>query len=342
MTERSLFWDGAVLGDCGPYVSAQFHDQMLRSVTGCTGDRGVLLGWLDSLLVTGASSPVSIATGAAVVYGTFFESDAAETVSIDTPLAGLSRYDVIVVRRDVSLQTVRIGKVVGTASGGTPTVPSLTQDVAGIYEIPLANVLIADTGVITITDARDYAVYSTAWPANTVTAGMYVEDSVTADKMADQTRWDLKGAGSIVPDATNPCTRAAAAGYDYWSFATGVLNEGWVYFMLPGSYVSTTAAFYLWTCPDVAAAGNVKWDYNVYYGWEGGPLTNATGSILVAQGGRAITETWSDAYFTLTSPLLGTSHVIALQVQRDGGHGTDTYGSAARLHGIELRWTAHA
>lgn len=342
MTQRSLFWDGIALGDCGPYVSAQLHDQMLRSITGCTGNIGVLLNWLNGLEVSGTSSPVSVASGGAVVYGTFFETDTAVSVSANPPASGYSRYDVIVVRRDVSAQTVRIGKVTGNPAVGTPSVPALTQDVAATYEIPLANILIDSAGTITVTDAREFAQYSTAWVGAFVTGDMIADGEVTADKLADQTRWEVKGAGQIEPDATNPCTLVVGANYDYWSFAAAAANEAWVYFLSPTGLVGGTTAFYLWTAPNAAAAGNVKWDYNVYYGSGGGALTNATGSILVAQGGRAVANSYQDAFFTITTLTLTEGQIIALQVIRDGAAGADTYGNTARLLGVEMAWTADA
>lgn len=342
MTQRSLFWDGTALGDCGPYTSAHFHDQLLRSLTGCTGDRGVLLNWLNGLEVTGTTSPLSVNTGAAVVYGTFFESDAPVSVTVSTPgTSGYSRYDVIVVRRDVALQTARIARVAGT-SGVAPTVPTLTQDAAGVYEIPLATILVDDAGNITVTDARDYATFSTAWTGAFVTGDMIVDGEVTADKMANQTRWELKGAGQIEPDADNPCTWTVGANYDFWDFATGVTNEAWVYFMAPTGLVAGTLAFYLWTAPDAAAAGDVKWDWLGYYGPDGGALIATTGSILIAQGGRAVANSYRDAFFTLTSAAIVEGQIIAFQIQRDGGDVTDTYGSSARLLGIEMEWTADA
>ena len=343
MTQRSLFWDGEVLGDCGPYVSAQLHDQMFRSVTGCTGDYGVLFNWRDNLEVTGTSAPISVASGAAVVYGTFYEADTAVSISVSNPASGYSRYDVIVVRRDASAQTVRIGVVTGNQSTGTPTVPSLTQDASATYEIPLANILVEDTGVITVTDAREFAQFSMALAAGAfVTGDMISDGEVTEDKLANQTRWECKGAGQIEPDNTNPCTLVAGANYDYWSFAAAAQNEAWVYFMAPTGLVAGTIAFYLWTAPNAAAAGDVKWDYNVYYGSSGGALTNATGSILIAQGGRAVANSYQDAFFTITTAVLLEGQIIALQVARDGAHGTDTYGNTARLLGVEMQWTSDA
>jgi len=347
MAEHSKLWDG-IAGDGGPYFASDMA-HIFRVITGCTGNKGVLQHWLNDLEVTGNSSPISIDTGAAVIYGTFFESDEAVTLSVSTPASGTSRIDCIVVRRDYAARTARIARITGTASATAPTAPTLTQNATGIYEIPLAEALIDDAGIITITDTREYAPYSTDWPANSVTAGMYIEGAVTADKIATRTRYEAKGSGQLEPDATGPnfptwsITVAPDPIYDYWNFATAVTNEAWVYFLVPHNYVGGTMAFYLWNAPDGAAAGNVEWEYDVYYGDGSGlALTNASGAQVVAQGARATANVYRDAFFTITTLVLTEGQIIALLVRRDGGGGVDTFGQDMRLIAVEMEWTADA
>jgi hypothetical protein len=113
--------------------------------------------------------------------------------------------------------------------------------------------------------------------------------------------------------------------------------------MSPVGLVGGTIAFYLWNAPDVAAAGNVEWEYNVYYGSPNvGGLTNATGATVVAQGGRATANSYRDAFFTITTLVLTAGQIIALQIRRDGGGGVDNYGSSMRLLGVEMSYTADA
>src|SRR4030042_1908375 len=133
MTQRSLFWDGAILGDCGPYTQAHLQDQFFRCLAGAYGNRAVVRGWRDELEVSGISSPVTVAAGGAMVYGMFYDSDAASGVSVSTPSSGFSRYDRIVLRRDWSVQTVRVDRVVAVA-GDVPAVPALTQAAGAISE----------------------------------------------------------------------------------------------------------------------------------------------------------------------------------------------------------------
>lgn len=339
MTERSRFWDGEILGDCGPYTQTHLHDQFFRSVLNGTGDRGPVKNWRNELEVTGTSSPVSVNTGGGVVYGMLFDMDAATTVSIPTPSSGTSRYDVVVAQRDWGNQVVRIARHAGTAAV-SPAVPTLTQSAGTFWEIPLGTVLVDDAGTITVTDAREFCEFGTTWPADIVTVGMFEQGAITAAKIPDRTRDDTKGSGQLEEDSNNPCTWAAGPSWDYFTFTNGVTNAVWVYFL--GSYdiVGASVDFYIWGGPTAVAAGNVKWDYNIYYGTDGGALTNATGSGLVAQGGRAVGTIYRDQLAAAIP--VGAGQIVALQITRDGGDGTDTYGSPVWAIAIEASYTADA
>jgi hypothetical protein len=340
MTERSRFWDGSVLGDCGPYTQTHFHNEFFRAVLNGTGNRGPLLNWRNGLEVTGVSSPISVDTGGACVYGGLYDSDSAITVNVSTPSSGNSRYDRIVVRRDWSAQTIRIARVVGVAAAA-PAVPALTQTAGSIYEIPLANALVDDAGAITVTDTREFCAYTTDWPANTVIGSMIVEDAVTLDKIPDRTRYELKGSGQIEPDATTPASWIAGPSWDYWEFTKGgPANDSiWTYWLGPTGLVGNID-FYLWTGPTAVAAGDVKWNYNIYYGTGGGALANATGTVLVAQGGRAVGNVYRDQIVAALAA--GEGQIIAFQLTRDDGHANDTYANHAWLIGVEMSLTADA
>ena len=341
MAERSRFWDGTVLGDAVAVGQTHLHDQFFRSVINGTGNRGPLLGWRDDMLVSGVSSPISVAAGGGCVYGMLYDSDAAVSVSVPTPSSGLSRYDRVVLRRDWSVQTVRVARVAGTA-GAVPAIPALTQTAGTIWEVPLGTLLVDDAGTITVTDAREFCAFTTEWPANVVEPGMFMEGAVTAAKIPDRTRYDLKGAGQIEPDSANPCTWVAGVSYDYWQFADAAQNDGWVYFMGQTGDTGTGVDIYLWTVPDVNGAGagaeNAKWDYSAYYGDYDGTLTNATGTVNVDQQLRLNTTVYRDQLINNLPAVEG--QIIALQLSRDGV--ADSYNSAMRLLGIELVWTADA
>ena len=340
MAERSLFWDGAA-GDGVQVSQTHLHDWFFRSVINGTGDRGPLLGWRDDMLVSGSASPLSVAGGGGCVYGMLYDSDAAVSVSVPTPSSGLSRYDRVVLRRDWSVQQVRIGRVSGTA-GVVPAIPALTQTAGTIWEVPLTTLLIDDAGAITLTDTRDFCAFTTEWPANVVAPGMFAEGAVTAAKIPDRTRYKLNGAGQIEPDSVNPCAWVAGAAYDYWEFADAAQNDGWVYFMGETGDTGVGVDIYVWSVPDVNGAGigveNCQWDYSMYYGTYDGTLTNAAATVNVDQQARLNTTVYRDQLVAALPAVEG--EIIAIQLSRDGV--ADSYNSDMRLLAIEIVWTADA
>lgn len=155
MTQFSYPWAGEATGDAGGYSDDRWSDAWRYMLVKDRTAQGVIKGVDNELEVTGATSPVSVDTGVAIVDGKIYTNDAAETVAIPTPSGGTSRIDLIVLRKDWSAQTVRIARVAGTESG-SPSAPSLTQTDGVTWEIKLAEVLINDAGNITVTDARSW------------------------------------------------------------------------------------------------------------------------------------------------------------------------------------------
>lgn len=344
MTERSMFWEGTVLGDCGPYTQTHLMDQFTRAITNGTGNRGVLFGWLNELEVTSSTNttPVSVASGAAIVYGMFYHNDSSVSVSIPTPSAGFSRYDLIVVRRDWSAQTARIARVAGVAAA-FPTVPSLTQTANTTYEVPLAQVFVDATGAVTITDTREFCQWTNNWPTLLAVGTEYfVLDCVTDDKIPDRTRSDIKEAGQLEPDSTNAPTWTAGAAYDYWSFADAVTDTVWVYFHFPPNMVGTTMDIYVWSVPNVNGAGagaeNCKWDYNAYRMSADGITSSTSGTINADQQARLNTTVYRDALIAAMPTV--SANIVAMSLSRDGA--ADSYNSAMRLLGVEVSYTINA
>lgn len=342
MTERSLFWDGEVLGDCGPYTQLHLQDYFFRSILNATGDKGVVRGWRNELEVTGTTSPISVASGGAVVYGMPFDVDVASSFAVSTPASGNSRYDRIVVRRTWATQVVRLARVSGVAAAAAPAVPALTQTAFVTWEIPIATLLIDDAGTITVTDARDFLAFPTAYWANIVEAGMYEEGAVTADKRPDRTRRILKGAKQIQPDSGAPCTWTAGPPYEHWQFADAAFNRGWALFGGKESIVGGTVDFYVWSVPHVNGAGGgaetCQWDYSIYYSNAAGTPTNAAGNITPDQQARLNTTVYADQI--VAGLTVGANTLVAFRLSRDGA--ADSYNSPMRLLGIEMRWTADA
>lgn len=156
MTERSRFWGGTVTGDAtvAPYDAETEFSQVLMSIAGAedvpTNRSCVFRDALNELNVTGAGSPLSVNTGRALVYGTWYENDASVSVAVPTPGAA-TRIDRIVLRKDWALQTVRITRIAGAEGGGAP---ALTQTAGVTWDMPLFQASITTGGVITLTDER--------------------------------------------------------------------------------------------------------------------------------------------------------------------------------------------
>lgn len=155
MTERSYYWGGTTVGDASlaPYDNDEFTDIWRKLFLHDRTAQGVIKSNLNELAVSGAGSPVTVATGAAVVDGNFYENDGNPTVAIPTPAAS-TRIDRIVLRKDFSAQTVRITRIAGVEGAGAP---SLTQSDGVTWDIPLYQVSITTGGAITLTDERIYA-----------------------------------------------------------------------------------------------------------------------------------------------------------------------------------------
>lgn len=154
MTEISRYWEGLITGDAtaAPYTAAVFQE-LWGKLFASADNQGVLDGFLDELEVTGAGLGVSVAAGGGLVAGVFYESTEIENIAISSPSSD-PRIDRIVARKTPSSNEVRIVQIVGTEAA-SPSAPSITQVLGGIWDIPLAQVLITVAGAITITDERE-------------------------------------------------------------------------------------------------------------------------------------------------------------------------------------------
>jgi hypothetical protein len=154
MVETSYYFDGTTVGDAtlAPYSAARYTTNWKNILT-VEDNHGIINDHLDELLVSGIAGGVIVSTGAALVEGYFYENDAEVTVAIPTPVTD-PRIDRIVLRKDAILQTVRITRIAGTENPA-PTAPAITQTAGGIWDIPLAQVLINVAGAITVTDERE-------------------------------------------------------------------------------------------------------------------------------------------------------------------------------------------
>lgn len=154
MTETSLPWGGTTTGHAtqAPYSDDEWSDIWRKLFTQDRTTQGVLRDYANELAVSGATSPVAVATGLALVDGKVYENDAQVDIAVPTP-GGATRIDRIVLRKDFAAQTVLITRIAGAEGGGAP---AITQNDGVTWDIQLAQVSITTLGNITVTDERDF------------------------------------------------------------------------------------------------------------------------------------------------------------------------------------------
>lgn len=105
----------------------------------------------------GTGLAVDVEAGQAMVRGHYYISDATESLALATADATNDRLDTVVLRLDPSANSIVLAVKTGTPAG-SPNAPTLVQTDAGIFEQPLANVLVPATSGVptTITDRREF------------------------------------------------------------------------------------------------------------------------------------------------------------------------------------------
>ena len=157
MGEKSYMWTTGATGDgASTYTQAEVFGIFRRMFVTTPATQGVLKGFEGDLAVTGTSSPLSVAKGAAFVYGCPYLSDAVTSVAVATPSVGTTGHRVVL-QMDWTAQTVRIALL--SSADGTPTIPDVTQTANTTWEISLASLTITTAGVITVTDTSKTAEY---------------------------------------------------------------------------------------------------------------------------------------------------------------------------------------
>lgn len=349
MAELSYFWDGAVLGDAGPYDGDDLRDYF-RPILAGTGNEGVLYNWLNQLEVTdGGVDTADVDTGAAIWYGGWFESDAVENININAYRGGNC---LIVVQASWAAQTARI---VARAAGALTQTPGVT------YEIPLAQIAINAAGAITlITDTRDYCEFSTVPPTLSVYTDNIQDGAVTWAKQIDQTRTRFYGAGMLEPDMVNPATwnntdptveigpYASIPYRDNWEFVDAATNSAWLTFRawedLTGAGPPHSVEAFIWVSrlwvAGVYGAGDQRWQYNLESGASGAVLANQTNTITFTEINSVYAVYRAARKVSLGTFTATAGDLIMFQVTRTGAHAGDTSNSLGMLFGVEFEYTA--
>lgn len=182
MTERSRFWDGGTVGDAtvSPYDAATEFSQVLMALTGAiqlANLGGVFKSSLNGLAPSNPSGvTIRVASGRAQVYGTWYENDSNVDTTITLPSVS-TRIDRFVLRKDWTLQTVRVTRIAGVEGGGAP---ALVQSPGVTWDIPICQVSVTTGGTITITDQRQYLDVALLNQANVFAGGATFGGAVDA------------------------------------------------------------------------------------------------------------------------------------------------------------------
>lgn len=341
MAEGSYLWGNPGTGDSPAlgYGNDLLSQVIFRMLYNGTGDQGVLQSWLNELEVTdGGVDTATVDTGAAFLYGVWYETDATVDVDINAYRGGNC---LIIVRASWAAQTAR---VVARAVG------ALTQNPGVTYEIPLANVAINGAGAITlITDTRDYCVLSTNLRDFGVSEDMIVDDAATTAKIVDQDRWFLRGGGSFEADVTNPAAfiNIPAIIYfrrDEWEFTDGVADALWCTILVPSDISGANLTISLYGAGYTQyVSGDIRWLYSIWQAGSGGVAANTTGAVV---------QTWSWAgdwnwtnpqcieLVTVVAQPVTAGDLLHIKITRDGGHAADTYAGSAYLIALQFDYTA--
>lgn len=171
MTEKSFYWSNIAIGDgvYSTYDDDEFSDIWRKMFMRDRTTQGYIERYENELRVSEpAGGTIRVATGAALVDGKFYETDANVDTVVPAPAVS-TRYDRVVLRKSWANQTVRVAIVQGVEGAGVP--PAVTQTDGVTWEISLATYSITTLSVITITDDRTPA----RMPLGLLNASDYVE-----------------------------------------------------------------------------------------------------------------------------------------------------------------------
>ncbi len=166
--EKSAFWTTNGVGDAPSdgtgYVSADWRSVWRRLLVTNPALEGPIKRVGYNYLhpyYTGTINHLGIGFGFAIVNGYLYFNDTEQNISVSDS-AGADRKDRVVLRADITAQTIRVVVIAGTA--GNSTAPSLVQDMTGVkkWDIPLATISITNAGVITVTDERVFCRFADA------------------------------------------------------------------------------------------------------------------------------------------------------------------------------------
>jgi hypothetical protein len=194
---------------------------------------------------------VKVPAGFAFVRGHFYKSDAQETLTISAANATNPRWDLIVLKLDPTANSVVLAVKTGTAAA-SPADPSLTQSDEGVFELPLARVVVAANATTVaagnVTDVRRFTGLPFGrWTTDTRPASPEVGQAGYNTTLSAPEFWTGSAWSSFVPAVTASMISAS----EQASIAAGKIRAG-------GSSSGTaTTVFVQSTTPTANATGDL-------------------------------------------------------------------------------------
>lgn len=146
----------------------------------------------DLEVTAGSGLQVVVATGQAMMYGVWMQNDASLPIALATADPSLPRYDLIVVKKDISANPmISIVKKTGTPAS-SPVAPTPTQT-DSVWELALARIhVVAGATSLSGGDITDERLYATPRIAPlTINSGMFapgaVDDTALGVRTVDDT-----------------------------------------------------------------------------------------------------------------------------------------------------------
>lgn len=146
-----MFDYDAAGGETYEYTSEEFSS-LIEGVTG----NGISANYLNEFAPTANGLDISVASGAAFIKGRWGYNSTAKTISLSPTTSTQKRIDRIVIELDVASRAIGLNTLVGTATTGTPTAPTLADN-----QLAICSVLVANGSTTTLTDERVFT-YSAA------------------------------------------------------------------------------------------------------------------------------------------------------------------------------------
>lgn len=229
MTERSRPWTGVVTGDAGPYSDSNWRE-IWAAIIGWGGSRANVGVFLSSgaqpyngLRVQAQGTPgtsIEILSGAALIQGLVYINTATLTQAIAPNASGNARIDTVIIRVDYALQTARQTLLQGTPAA-SPVSPTLTQNAGVMWDIPLADIAVAN-GFVTITNANITPRHEWVNAPPGIYLDNIVNNSGATRNTGDVVVWDSTADRAV----TTTTTRDAKAVAGVWQGKTAASGYG--------------------------------------------------------------------------------------------------------------------